>query len=480
MSSSQKTDEKPEQHHAHAVFIEGSLMRHVITMSFTASIGLMAIFAVDLVDMIFISMLGNVALAAAIGYAGTVLFFTSSINIGLSIAAGALVSQAIGRDEEAEARHFATSVATYAVIIGLIVPTLVFLNLEHMLKFLGASGEALTLATSYLTILLPSMFLLGIAMTAMAVLRAHGDAKRSMYATLIGGIVNAVFDPIFIFALDLGLEGAAMASVLARVVMLAVALMAALKHHNGFSKPHLGRTLKDTRTVMNLAAPAVLANVATPVGSAFIVREMAKYGADAVAGMAIIGRVTPVAFSVLFALSGAIGPILGQNFGAGLGERVRDGFIAGLKFIVVYVLIVSLLLFLCRNLIIDLFDVTGVAQSLVLLFCGPLALMFIFNGFIFVGNAAFNNLGHPAYSAYINWGKNTLGTWPFVLAGGALMGAQGVLIGQAVGTFAFGIMAYVLARKIIGKPKHKDQATSRFHGFEIHRRLHAIYSSRHH
>lgn len=71
-------------------------MGHVARMSFTSSIGLMAIFAVNLVDMIFIAMLGNAALAAAVGYAGTILFFTNAVSIGLSIAAGTLVARAIG------------------------------------------------------------------------------------------------------------------------------------------------------------------------------------------------------------------------------------------------------------------------------------------------------------------------------------------------------------------------------------------------
>ena len=71
-----------------AVFLHGSLMRHVSVMSFTASVGIVSIFAVDFVDMVFISMLGQAELAAAIGYTGTLLFFTNAINIGLSIAAG--------------------------------------------------------------------------------------------------------------------------------------------------------------------------------------------------------------------------------------------------------------------------------------------------------------------------------------------------------------------------------------------------------
>ncbi len=89
-------------------------MRHVSVMSFTASIGLMAMFTVDFIDMIFISMLGNEVLAAAVGYAGTVLFFTNSINIGLSIAAGALVAKSLGEKRREQAGEYATSVAIFS------------------------------------------------------------------------------------------------------------------------------------------------------------------------------------------------------------------------------------------------------------------------------------------------------------------------------------------------------------------------------
>lgn len=459
-----------------AVFTHGNLMHHVSRMSFTASIGLMAIFAVDLVDMIFISMLGNVALAAAIGYAGTVLFFTNSVNIGLSIAAGALVSRAIGDGRDEDARGYASSVAIFSALTGMVVPLLVFLNLPGVLQLLGAQGEAAQLATSYLFILLPTMSFIGLAMTGMAVLRAYGDAKRSMYATLFGGIVNAILDPIFIFVLGLGLEGAAIASVFARLVMFSFAIYASVKHHNAFAKPSLKRAIKDAKNVSLVAGPAVLANVATPVASAIVVREMAKYGADAVAGMAIIGRLIPVSFSVVFALSGAIGPILGQNFGAGLPDRVREGFKDGLKFAFIYVVCVALILFLLRNLIVSLFDAQGLVQSLVLLFCGPIALTYIFNGAIFVSNAAFNNLGHPGYSAYINWGNCTLGTLPFVLIGSNLYGPLGVVIGQATGTMIFGIIATTVALNVIEKPKETAPESA----FERHRRLHAIYNLRQH
>lgn len=454
-----------------AVFLKGSLMRHVSVMSFTASVGLMALFAVDFIDMIFISMLGNDALAAAVGYAGAILFFTNSINIGLSIAAGSLVARSIGAGNSEDAREYATSVAALGVVIGILVPILALNHLETLLELIGAEGEAKRLAIRYMTIILPTMPLMSVAMVSMAVLRAHGDAKRSMLATLYGGIVNAILDPILIFGVGLGLDGAAIASVLARIAMLTVAVLPAIRVYQGFARPGFGLLRRDAVAVSLIAIPAVLTNIATPVGSAIVTREIAKYGTDAVAGMAIIGRLMPVAFAVVFALSGAIGPIVGQNFGAAQFDRVRGAYRAGLLFVTAYVVLVALVLFLLRSQIAALFEATGETQALIFLFCGPLALAFIFNGAIFVANASFNNLGHPSYSTLVNWGRNTVGTWPFVIAGSALAGAQGVLIGQAVGGVLFAGLSFFMVRRVfdgLDAPRSVEP-------FARHRRLHLLF-----
>ncbi|NBO21055.1 MAG: MATE family efflux transporter, partial [Rhodobacteraceae bacterium] len=87
---------EPQQARA-AKFVQGNLFRHIAVMSLTASVGLMAVFSVDFVNMIYISWLGRPELAAAVGYAGAILFVTTSFGIGLGIAASALVAQALGR-----------------------------------------------------------------------------------------------------------------------------------------------------------------------------------------------------------------------------------------------------------------------------------------------------------------------------------------------------------------------------------------------
>ena len=200
-----------------------------------------------------------------------------------------------------------------------------------------------------------------------------------------------------------------------------------------------------------IALPAILIQVATPVGQAYVTRAVSVYGEEAVAGMAIVGRMTPVAFGVIFALSGAIGPIIGQNYGARNMGRVSIAFREGLKFAALFTVCVAILLFALRMPISTLFQAQGLTREIIFLFCGPLALLFFFNGVIFVSNAAFNNLGRPFHSTWTNWGRHALGTIPLVMLGASWGGAQGALIGQAVGGVIFGLIAGWLALRMLAQ-----------------------------
>jgi len=434
---------------AAAKFLTGSLFKHVSVMSLTASVGLVAIFLVDFIDMVFISMLGKAELAAAVGYAGAILFFTTSFSIGLAIAAGALVARALGAGDEGLAARRTSTSLIYGVVFSALFALAVWLNIRFFAEILGATGETLELTVHYLQIIVPSLPLLMIGMMGGAILRAHGDAKRAMMATIYAGVVNAILDPILIFGLDLELTGAAIASVCARIAIAGTALLPIIKYYGGLKAPSFNCLVEDLPPTLTIAFPAILTQLATPVGQAYVTRAMAEFGEAAVAGMAIVSRLTPVAFGVIFALSGAIGPIIGQNFGAKNNARVEGAFWAGLTFTGLVVVGISLALFGLRGPIVALFDADGVTKELVFLFCGPLALLFFFNGVLFVANAAFNNLGHPFYSTWINWGRHTVGTIPMVALFAWMFGAPGVLIGQALGGVLFGTLAFFLARNVI-------------------------------
>ena len=461
-----------------AKFLEGNLFRHIAVMSLTSSVGLMAVFAVDFIDMIFIAMLGKAELAAAIGYAGAILFFTTSFGIGVAIAAGALVARALGAGDTAEARTRASNALIYGVLFGSVFAAIVWAFVPVFVTWLGASGETHALAVHYLRIIVPSLPFLLVGMVGGAILRAHGDASRAMWATIIGGVVNAILDPILIFGLGLDLTGAALASVAARISIGAVALWPIIRIYGGVHIPARDSLLRDLRPIVAIAFPAILTQLATPVGQAYVTRAMAEFGEAAVAGMAIVGRLTPLAFGVIFALSGAVGPVIGQNFGAARHDRVRDAFRDALVFVGLFVLGMTALLFVMRGPIADIFLADGITRELVYLFCGPLALVFFFNGALFVGNATFNNLGHPYYSTWLNWGRHTVGTIPFVILGTMWLGAPGVLIGQAVGGVLFGLLAIVLARRVMANAATPGSGKDKSEPFQRHIRQIQLFQGR--
>ncbi len=442
---------KPAEPRFKAVFTEGSTMRHVVTMTATGSIGLIAIFVVDLLNLFYISLLGQQELAAAIGYAGTLLFFVTSIGIGLSIAATALVSRALGAGRRAHARRIATvglilsAVSTGIIGIGLLPA------LGKAISAIGATGAAHELACRFLMIVMPSSFLLGIGMTASGILRAVGDARRAMWVTLGGGIITALLDPLLIFGLGLGLDGAALTMIASRTTLALVGLNGVVRIHNLAAPPSLADLRSETGPLAAIALPAILTNLATPVANAFVTAGIARFGDAAVAAWAVAGRLLPVVFGAVFALSGSVGPILGQNLGAGLHARVRRALTDSLTLTVVYCLGAWLVLALLAQPIAHVFGLTDQAAELLIFFCRWVAGTFLFTGTLFVANAAFNNLGFATYSMLFNWGRATLGTIPFVTFGAAHFGAEGVMAGQGLGSVAFGILAVFVAYRAVGR-----------------------------
>ncbi|TVP15875.1 MATE family efflux transporter [Shewanella sp. KCT] len=434
-----------------AKFVQGSIMRHILVMSSTAAIGISALFVVDLIDIFFLSLLGEQELAAAVGYAGTISFFTTSIGIGLSIALGALVSRAVGAKEFELAKRLLLNSAVVTVLVASVVAIIVTCFIPELLTLVGATGRTGELAAGYLYILVPSMPIICLAMALGAALRAVGDAKLSMVSTLTGGGVNLVFDPIFIFLLAMGIEGAALASVLARLAVLLVAARGVVVKHKLFGRFDLTAFKEDIKPIFAIAGPAMMTNIATPIGNAVVTRAIAEFGDSYVAAWAVLGRLTPVAFGMIFALSGAIGPIVGQNFGAREFARVRQSLTKALQFCALYVVTVSLLLMLLQEQIVALFAMQGESAELIRFFCRYIAVFFVFSGALFVANASFNNLGKAKYSTLFNVGKATLGTIPFVYYGGQLGGVEGVLIGQVLGAILFGVFGVLTAYRLVDK-----------------------------
>lgn len=443
-----------------ARFVEGSTMRHVVVMAGTGAIGLIAVFAVDLLNLLYLSVLREPRIVAAVGFVGAVGFLQISIAIGLTIGLGAVVARQIGAGAPAAARRIAASSLLVILVATGAIGLLTLVLLGPILDLLGAAGPTRALAAGFLAIVSPSLPLVAGGMCLSALLRAIGDARRALNVTLFAAIAAAMLDPLFIFGLHLGLTGAAISTVLARVVLFATGWAGAVRRHRLLGRIEPGAVADDVRLVFAVAGPAILTNLATPVAGVFVTHSMARFGTEAVAGQASIDRLVPVAFGLIFALSGAVGPILAQNLGAARLDRVRATLRDALIFVVVAVCGAWLVLFAAQDAILAVLGAHGEAAVLLRLVCTWLAGSFLFAGALFVANAAFNNLGFPLLSTLFNWGRATLGTIPLV-AIGAAYGPPGVLIGQAAGSVIFGIAAVAVAFRVVGRlstpPRHDRQ-----------------------
>ena len=430
-------------------FVAGSTMRHVVVMTATGSVGLIAIFAVDLLSLLYISWIGDPRLTAGVGLATVVLFLATSVNVGLMIAVGALVSRALGAGERDRARRLATSCTAHLAAVGCLVTALILPVLDPLLTGIGASPDTLGVARDFLWIAMPSNALMAVGMGFSGVLRAVGDARRAMYVTLSGAILTAGLDPLLIFGLGLGTDGAAIAIVISRALFAAVGFHGVARVHGLLARPRLRDVAADARPMFAIAIPAILTNVATPLANGIFTAIIARYGDQAVAATAIIDRLVPVAFGGLFALSGSVGPILGQNWGARRFDRMERALRDAVVLMALYVGAVWILLVLASGAITALFHAEGLAAELVVVFCRVSGVMWFFVGLLFVANASFNNLGFPLYSTAFNWARATLGMVPFALLGAALGGPTGALLGIALGSAPFGVAAIVTAFRAI-------------------------------
>jgi Na+-driven multidrug efflux pump len=292
-----------------------------------------------------------------------------------------------------------------------------------------------------LAITIPSLSIMAVGLVGTAVLRAEGDGKRAMFVTLTSGTVSMAVDPFLILYLQLGIDGAALALVLSRVVLAVMALRFAIGTHDLFARPAMRAVRRLAGPFFAVALPAMLTQLAAPFGNYLLTGVIAGFGDSAVAGWAVMNRLTVVAFGGIFSLSGAIGGIFGQNYGAKQYDRLRSTFRDALVFSMGYTFVAWVLLAGTAEMVISGFGLSGVGSDVYRAFAYVGAAGFLLVGALFVSNATFNNLGKPGRSTVINWLRDGVLILPAGILGAAWFAAPGVVYGQTVVGVVVGILA---------------------------------------
>jgi putative MATE family efflux protein len=420
-------------------------------MTFASWVAMVAGMLLSLVDMFFLSRLDDIDVLAAMAFSGSIGLFTVSIGIGFSVSTSVLVSQKITRVGQEEANHLFSAICAMGLAIGILFTAILLSLLPYLLSMLGAESAPFEYAMSYLQLTLLASPLGVLAMIFASGLRAAAMAKASMWISLSATVINIILDPILIEVLGWGIDGAAWATVISRISTFLIGIWYFGYKIKWFKPVSLDFIKQEIPSVRRIASPALISSLFTPIGSMLVVWIVSDYGSEAMAGMGIVGSLSPILFSVFFSISGSAGPMVGQNIGAKRPERVVEIYQTSLGFIASYTLVVWLVGILAHGLIARLFGITGLPAELVMVYCTVQIPLSMGLGAIAISNGIFNNLGKPEWSMRVSLARATIGTLVFSYLGSELFGLYGAIIGSSMTFFVFGSLAVYLANNLFKK-----------------------------
>lgn len=284
--------------------------------------------SIGLVDAYFIGQLGSDALAA-ISFIFPITVALSSLGVGVMVGINSVVARALGEGDDGRAARRANFGLVFAAGSGLVIGLLLFALSPPLFRLMNAPDNLMPLIQEYMQpFALGFPLILGI-MGFNGVLRGQGEARKTSLVSLTYAAVNWVLDPILItgaFGFEgLGITGAAYATIAGWAVGAVMAIVLVRKTDIPIDLSLLKRSnLADSASaIAKVAGPAAFSNAINPIGLSILTALIATAGQDAVAGFGAAGRLQSFATVPLLALSGAIGSIVGQNWGANKFDRAR-------------------------------------------------------------------------------------------------------------------------------------------------------------
>ena len=271
-----------------------------------------------IVDMLFIGRLGGESIAA-VAYNMPLFFFVMGLTFGLGSGVTASIARFIGADDKVNADNSAEHAIAMAVVISMILTTLGLLYGESILSFLGAKDSILTLSWNYLRFIcygLPCMIFSGFFRS---ILSGEGDMKLPMIVTALGTVLNIILDPIFIFVLNFGVKGAAMATMISQVVVFLIFVyMLFVKEHSyiKFKMRDFSYSNLILMEIIKVGLPASISMVIMSFGQLVFNRILTDFSVDAVAAYQIGGRIDMVVFLPIMSIAAALTTLVGMFYGA--------------------------------------------------------------------------------------------------------------------------------------------------------------------
>ncbi len=445
---------------------QGSVGRLLVRLTIPMVWGLLAMISFQLADMYFIARLGTQPLIA-IGFTFPVTMFVLSLTIAMGIATSSLVARTIGEGRRDEARRLATQALMIAAGTGAVLSVAGIATIGPVFGAMGAGPDTLPLIRHFMTVLYIGAAFQAVQTVGNFIMRAEGDARSPALILTVAALVNLVLDPALIFGLfglpRLEIQGAALANVLSYMVATFVSLFILAARKRSVTLAYLNANgLGDTaRRFSAIAIPVGIANVIQPVANAVITGLLASAGPlsagpasshAAVAAFGIAARVEAFAFIIIMALASALGPIIGQNWGAKAFARVNATLKHAFAFAILWSLFVAVLLALFGRSIAGLFTTEPDVLHACLLYFWIVPASYAFGNLVNGWSSAFNAMGLPKNAFMLIVVRTLVLTLPLAWIGHRLAGTAGVFAGIALANVIAGaggtLVCWRLAREL--------------------------------
>lgn len=400
--------------------------------------------------MYFIGQLGTKEIAA-VTFTFPLTMALSSIGLGISIGTSSVIARIVGARDTESARKLATH---SLILVGVLMSVLSFLGwlaINPIFRTMGALPETIELIQVYLNIVFLSFPFMTVMMVAGSVMRANGSANIPGMAMTSAALLNLILDPILIFGLlgfpRLELEGAAWAVGISRIITC-FAMLYFVRSHNMMNPTKVfDGFLSSCAQVLHVGLPAMATQLIGPVSGGIITALLATHGETVIAGFGIASRVEAVSVMLLFALSGSIGPFVGQNWGANEKIRVKDGVTVAYRFSLIWGLIALVVLALFGDEIAALVDNNAAAVQAAAMYLAIVPISYGAWGVLMMASASFNALGKPLPSTLLAFMRMFIIYVPLAMLFNHWFGYAGIFTATAIANCLMATMAFFWFRR---------------------------------
>jgi len=405
--------------------------RLLLKLSIPAFFGMFVMTLYNVVDTIFIG-----HYVGPLGIAGLSIVFPVqmlSMGIGQMMGMGgaSLISRLIGANNAPRAEHALGNAISSVIVLSAIIMIAGLVNPDFWLNLMGASATILPFARDYMTIILIGMFFQTLAMSLNGLIRAEGNARVPMTGMIIGAISNIALDALFIIALEMGIRGAALATVIAQVISLAY-FMRYYFYGKSFLKIHSRNLVIDWAILRAILAIGIASFARTLTGSlsAILVnRALVTYGGDyAVSAFGIINRIMMFALMPGIVIGQGLQPVLGFNYGAKRYDRALRAIKIAITVATSFCIAVFFILYFSPEPFIRIFTTDNELIALGSYAAKHVFLAMYLIGFIMVGSLIFQSVGKAVQSFVTSISRAALFLIPLIFVLPRFLQLDGVLL----------------------------------------------------